>query len=140
MGQAAGSTAVRERTVAGATPSRKCDRADGFELCRQIRERSPVAIIVVSTRGGERDKVTALNMGADGYMTKPFGIKELLTRIISTLRRTRPASEAPLGAALTGTAAVPLLYSPPVTIWPPVDLTIQTIPGSCHSFNIFLRR
>jgi two-component system KDP operon response regulator KdpE len=65
--------------------------ADGFELCRQIRERSPVAIIVVSARGGERDKVTALNMGADDYMTKPFGIEELLARIIATLRRTRPA-------------------------------------------------
>jgi two-component system, OmpR family, KDP operon response regulator KdpE len=65
--------------------------ADGFELCRQIRERSSVAIIVVSARGGERDKVTALNMGADDYMTKPFGIEELLARIIATLRRTRPA-------------------------------------------------
>jgi two-component system, OmpR family, KDP operon response regulator KdpE len=65
--------------------------ADGFELCRQIRERSNVAIIVVSARGGERDKVTALNMGADDYMTKPFGIEELLARIIATLRRTRPA-------------------------------------------------
>jgi two-component system, OmpR family, KDP operon response regulator KdpE len=75
--------------------------ADGFELCRQIRERSPVAIIVVSARGGERDKVTALNMGADDYMTKPFGIEELLARILATLRRTRPASEAPLGVALT---------------------------------------
>src|SRR5579863_9972093 len=65
--------------------------ADGFELCRQIRERSSVAIIVVSARGGERDKVTALNMGADDYMTKPFGIEELLARILATLRRTRPA-------------------------------------------------
>ncbi len=65
--------------------------ADGFELCRQIRERSNVAIIVVSARGGEQDKVTALNMGADDYMTKPFGIEELLARILATLRRTRPA-------------------------------------------------
>jgi two-component system KDP operon response regulator KdpE len=64
---------------------------DGFELCRQIRERSAVAIIVVSARGGERDKVTALNVGADDYMTKPFGIEELLARILATLRRTRPA-------------------------------------------------
>jgi two-component system, OmpR family, KDP operon response regulator KdpE len=64
---------------------------DGFELCRQIRERSNVAIIVVSARGGEQDKVTALNMGADDYMTKPFGIEELLARILATLRRTRPA-------------------------------------------------
>ena len=68
--------------------------ADGFELCRQIRERSSVAIIVVSARGGERDKVTALNMGADDYMTKPFGIEELLARILATLRRTRPAEGA----------------------------------------------
>jgi two-component system KDP operon response regulator KdpE len=55
-----------------------------------MRERSGVAIIVVSARGGERDKVTALNMGADDYMTKPFSIEELLARITATLRRTRP--------------------------------------------------
>src|SRR5579859_7947009 len=65
---------------------------DGFELCRQIREQSSVAIIVVSARGGERDKVTALNVGADDYMTKPFSIEELLARITATLRRTRPAA------------------------------------------------
>jgi two-component system KDP operon response regulator KdpE len=63
--------------------------ADGFALCREIRERSTVGIIVVSARGGERDKVTALNVGADDYMTKPFGIEELLARIAATLRRTR---------------------------------------------------
>jgi len=68
---------------------------DGFELCRLIRERSAVAIIVVSARGGERDKVTALNMGADDYLTKPFSIEELLARITATLRRTRPADAAP---------------------------------------------
>jgi two-component system, OmpR family, KDP operon response regulator KdpE len=66
--------------------------ADGFELCRLMRERSGVAIIVVSARGGERDKVTALNMGADDYLTKPFSIEELLARISATLRRTRPAA------------------------------------------------
>src|ERR1700748_497860 len=65
--------------------------ADGFELCRELRERSPVGIIVVSARGGEQDKVTALNMGADDYMTKPFGIEELLARIRATLPRPRPA-------------------------------------------------
>ncbi|HLH66095.1 MAG TPA: response regulator transcription factor [Solirubrobacteraceae bacterium] len=67
---------------------------DGFELCRLIRERSSVAVIVVSARGGERDKVTALNMGADDYMTKPFSVEELLARITANLRRTR----APVGA------------------------------------------
>lgn len=71
--------------------------ADGIELCRQIRERSGIGIIVVSARRGERDKVAALNAGADDYMTKPFGIEELLARIAATLRRTRPvaAEEAP---------------------------------------------
>jgi two-component system KDP operon response regulator KdpE len=65
--------------------------ADGFELCRLMRERSGVGIIVVSARGGQHDKVAALNFGADDYMTKPFGIEELLARIAATLRRTRPA-------------------------------------------------
>ncbi len=63
--------------------------ADGMELCRQIRERSSVAVIVVSARGGERDKVTALNMGADDYMTKPFSVEELLARITATDERSR---------------------------------------------------
>ncbi len=71
--------------------------ADGFDLCRQIRERSSVAVIVVSARGGERDKVTALNMGADDYMTKPFSVEELLARITATLRRTRSAGGAEPG-------------------------------------------
>jgi two-component system KDP operon response regulator KdpE len=64
--------------------------ADGFELCRQIRERASVGIIVVSARRGEHDKVQALNLGADDYMTKPFGVEELMARITATLRRTRP--------------------------------------------------
>ncbi|MGH8900445.1 MAG: response regulator transcription factor [Egibacteraceae bacterium] len=64
---------------------------DGFELCRRIRERSSIGIIVVSARHGEQDKVDALHLGADDYMTKPFGIRELLARITATLRRTRPA-------------------------------------------------
>jgi two-component system, OmpR family, KDP operon response regulator KdpE len=72
--------------------------ADGFELCREIRERSPVAIIVVSARRAEHDKVQALNLGADDYITKPFGVEELLARITATLRRTRPV-ESPTGTA-----------------------------------------
>ncbi|HTW20270.1 MAG TPA: response regulator transcription factor [Mycobacteriales bacterium] len=67
---------------------------DGLDLCRAMREQSTVGIIVVSARRGERDKVTALNVGADDYMTKPFSIEELLARITATLRRSRPAPEA----------------------------------------------
>ena len=65
---------------------------DGFELCQQLRERSGVGIIVVSARRGEHDKVRALNLGADDYLTKPFGVEELLARIGATLRRSRAAA------------------------------------------------
>ena len=67
---------------------------DGFELCREIREQSGVGIIVeVFTSRAETDKVRALNLGADDYMTKPFGIEELLARINATLRRSKPVGE-----------------------------------------------
>ena len=72
---------------------------DGFELCREMRERSSVGIVVLSARRGETDKVRALNLGADDYMTKPFGIEELLARIHATLRRSRPGPAEPAGAA-----------------------------------------
>jgi two-component system KDP operon response regulator KdpE len=64
--------------------------ADGFDLCRELRERSSIGIVVLSARRAETDKVRALNLGADDYMTKPFGIDELLARINATLRRSRP--------------------------------------------------
>ena len=69
-------------------------RSDGFELCRQLRRESNLGIIVVSARWEETDKVRALNLGADDYLTKPFGIDELLARINATLRRSRPAPVA----------------------------------------------
>jgi two-component system KDP operon response regulator KdpE len=64
---------------------------DGFDLCREIRAESTVGIIVVSARRGEQDKVRALNVGADDYLTKPFGVDELLARITALLRRSRAA-------------------------------------------------
>ena len=73
---------------------------DGFELCRELRERSSVGIIVLSARRAETDKVRALNLGADDYMTKPFGIEELLARINATLRRSRPAPLEPSAPAV----------------------------------------
>jgi two-component system KDP operon response regulator KdpE len=68
---------------------------DGFDLCRDVRAESSVGIIVVSARRGEQDKVKALNLGADDYMTKPFGVDELLARVTALLRRSRPSVEAP---------------------------------------------
>jgi two-component system, OmpR family, KDP operon response regulator KdpE len=60
---------------------------DGLELCRRIRALSNVPIIVLSVKGEERSKVEALDSGADDYVTKPFGIDELLARVRAALRR-----------------------------------------------------
>jgi DNA-binding response OmpR family regulator len=60
---------------------------DGFELCRAIRRQSPVPVLMLSARDGEVDKVRALNIGADDYVTKPFGAMELVARIRALLRR-----------------------------------------------------
>ena len=61
---------------------------DGIELTRRIREHSPVPIIVLSAIGNEQKKVDALESGADDYITKPFGMEELVARVRSALRRT----------------------------------------------------
>ena len=69
---------------------------EGVEVCRTIRRDQAVPIIVLSARGAERDKVAALDAGADDYVTKPFGTEELLARIRAALRRTeQSATTAP---------------------------------------------
>ena len=60
---------------------------DGIEACRRIREWADIPIIILSVRGDEKDKVRALDEGADDYVTKPFGVEELLARIRVALRR-----------------------------------------------------
>ena len=65
---------------------------DGIELCRRLRLISEIPIIVLSVKGEEKTKVQALDAGADDYVTKPFGIEELLARIRATLRRAPVAS------------------------------------------------
>ena len=66
---------------------------DGLELCRKLRASSHIPIIVLSVRGEERTKVQALDAGADDYVTKPFGIEELLARVRANLRRIRVSEE-----------------------------------------------
>src|ERR1700726_2921054 len=63
---------------------------DGIEVCREIRVVSNLPIIMLTVRSAEKDKVTALDAGADDYVVKPFGIDELLARIRSALRRYAP--------------------------------------------------
>jgi len=70
-------------------------RMDGFEVCRQLREWSQIPIIMLSARGDEDDKVTCLEIGADDYLTKPFGIRELIARIKVVLRHADAAGFNP---------------------------------------------
>ena len=60
---------------------------DGLEVCRTLREWSPAPILVLSARAAERQKVAALDLGADDYITKPFGMDELLARVRAAGRR-----------------------------------------------------
>jgi DNA-binding response OmpR family regulator len=60
---------------------------DGLDVCRQLRERSRVPIIVVTARGEEADRVVGLELGADDYVVKPYGLRELIARIRAVMRR-----------------------------------------------------
>jgi two-component system KDP operon response regulator KdpE len=66
---------------------------NGVELCRAVRERSQVPIIVLSVRGDEKTKIEALDAGADDYVSKPFSVNELMARVRANLRRVTAASE-----------------------------------------------
>jgi two-component system, OmpR family, response regulator RegX3 len=67
---------------------------DGLDVCRRLRERSDVPIIVVTARGEEADRVVGLELGADDYVVKPFGLRELIARIRAVTRRTSERGHA----------------------------------------------
>ena len=67
---------------------------DGWQVCREIREKSSVPIIMLTAKGETNDKISGLEMGADDYVTKPFDVKELIARVHAVMRRTD--SEAPV--------------------------------------------
>jgi two-component system OmpR family response regulator len=68
---------------------------DGLSACRQIRARSPVPILFLSSRGEEVDRVLGLDLGGDDYLTKPFSPRELVSRVRAILRRAAPAPSTP---------------------------------------------
>jgi two-component system KDP operon response regulator KdpE len=70
-------------------------KVDGVEVCRRIREWSDIPIIILSARGDENDKVKCLELGADDYLTKPFGIGELIARIRTAFRHRGDPTVAP---------------------------------------------
>ena len=74
-------------------------RVDGLTVCRRIREFSSLPIIILSAREQENQKVQALDLGADDYLTKPFGVRELLARVRAALRRAAPEERPPTETA-----------------------------------------
>jgi len=75
-------------------------KVDGVEVCRQLRRRSQVPIIMLTAKGSETDKVAGLEVGADDYITKPFSMREFRSRVRAALRRSRmgvePLEEEPI--------------------------------------------
>ena len=90
----------RGRADAGRRPAAGCShprpraaRKGGAEVCRELRSGLQVPIVVLSAVDEEREKVAALDAGADDYVTKPFGVDELLARLRASLRRAQPAGD-----------------------------------------------
>ena len=84
-------------------------RMDGIEACRQIRRWADMPVIILSVRGDEKDKVRALDEGADDYVTKPFSIEELLARIRVALRRyISPTNSVPTPVVTAGDLEIDL--------------------------------
>ena len=86
---------------------------DGIEVIRQVREWSRVPIVVVSARGQEKQKVDALDAGADDYLTKPFGVNELLARLRVALRHA--SADAP-GDATFRSGPLERRFRPPASV------------------------
>ena len=81
---------------------------DGLEVCRRLRARSPVPVVMLTARGDETDRLVGFETGADDYVTKPFSPRELALRVRSVLRRSRGAGlpgEAGLGPSRTATCS-----------------------------------
>jgi len=95
---------------------------DGLDVCRQIRNWSQVPIIVLTVRDAEHDKVTALDLGADDYLTKPFGTNELLARVRVALRH----------AARGASAEEPILHFGDLTI----DLAHRQVTLGGHAVHL----
>ena len=69
---------------------------DGLEVCKQVRKMSDIPIIMLTAKDDDDDRILGLEIGADDYITKPFGMMEMISRIKAVLRRSAPAEESKL--------------------------------------------
>jgi two-component system KDP operon response regulator KdpE len=94
---------------------------DGLEVTRRLRDWCTVPVVVLSVRDSEADKVAALDAGADDYLTKPFGLQELLARLRAALRRGRQNQDQPV--LVSGSLSIDLGHRQVLREGHPVDLT-----------------
>lgn len=98
---------------------------DGFEICRRVREKSQVPIIMLTAREDESDKILGLELGADDYVTKPFSNRELIARIKANMRRfsasETPKEKADAGVGLTISEEDTAVYKD----GKPIDLSVR---------------
>jgi two-component system KDP operon response regulator KdpE len=141
---------------------------DGIDVIRSLRERVATPIVVLSARGAERDKVAALDIGADDYLTKPFGVNELLARVRVALRHAaRPQTgidpiirlgeiQVDLERRTVTSAGQPVHLTPTewdllklFVTWPDKVLTDRMIlqavwgsayPSQAHSLHVYVAR
>src|SRR5574341_359975 len=102
---------------------------DGIEVCARLREWTQTPIIVLSVRDTERDKVAALDKGADDYLTKPFGIEELLARVRVALRHATQARGSETSVVRAGPLVIDLA-------WHTVTRDQQEIKLTATEFNL----
>ncbi len=81
-------------------------KVDGWEVCRRVRAKSDLPIIMLTARDDDVDKIVGLELGADDYLTKPFNPRELVARIKAILRRAQPKAQAPAGRLHLGDLTV----------------------------------
>jgi DNA-binding response OmpR family regulator len=117
---------------------------DGFEVCRRIRAKSDVPIIMLTARNEEIDRVFGLEIGADDYVTKPFGLRELIARIRAVTRRHDSTHQASSSLITVGSLSIDVSTRRAVLADEPLDLTTKEFdllaylaehPGVVHRRN-----
>lgn len=100
-------------------------KLNGLEVCKKVREWNDLPIIILSARGEERQKVIALELGADDYLTKPFGMEELVARIRASLRRVKQKDSPVLSILTFGELSINLAQHQVLLSNQPLNLTHQ---------------
>ncbi|MER6222066.1 response regulator transcription factor [Streptomyces sp. 900105755] len=111
---------------------------DGIDVCRTLRSRSSVPIIMITARDDEVDRVLGLELGADDYVSKPFGVRELVARIRAVTRRARPAVADPRSGSSNPSDGLSRPATPGIQRIGPLTIDCRTRQVRLHQTSIAL--